>query len=302
MAQTSSSTLSADLQTYFSKKLLVQAEYETVLDQFAYTEKIPSNSSKTISFTQYSDIAPSTSTLTEGTTPSDTALQATAITATIAQYGQYVTLTDLGELTVKHPVTQKTTELLGVTAARSYDQVINASIVSGTQVIYANGKNARTSLAATDVITSLELRKADALLLANGARQFSDGNYVLVVDPHVQMDLQADTTVQNTVIRNGLGTSNENYKGTITKFLGFTIVRSNNIPTITSTVTVHASYAIGQGAYGVTDLQSIAMYTEAPGGVSDPLHQRTTMGYKFGFAAVILNNNFFVRIESGSNY
>lgn len=303
MAATSTTQLAADLQTYFSKKLLVQASYKTVLDQFGYTENIPSASSKTISFTQYADLAPTTTPLSEGTSPTDTQLSTSAITATIDQLGAYVTLTDLAELTVKHPVVQKTTELLSVQAARSYDRMINSVVVAGTNVVYANSKAARTALAQTDVLTFGEVRKAVALLRNNGAQEFDDGNFVLVVDPSVETDLMADTSFQNTVYRQIDPTKgNELYKGTITKFAGVTVVRSNNIPTITSTATVHTSYVFGRNSYAVSDLQSLQMYKEGPGTVSDPLHQKMTMGWKVGFKAVILNNNFMVRLESGSNY
>lgn len=303
MAATTSSTLSADLQTYFSKKLLVQAEYKTVLDQFGYVEKIPSNSSKTISFTQYSDLAPTVTPLTEGTSPTDTQLTATAITATIDQLGAYVTLTDLAELTVKHPVTQKTTQLLGVQAARSYDRMINSVVVAGTSVVYPGAVANRAAIGAGNVLTFAEVRKSVALLRNNGAQEFDDGNFVLVVDPSVETDLMGDTTFQNTVYRQSTPTKgNEFYKNTITKFAGVTVVRSNNIPTITSTVTVHTSYIFGQNAYAVSDLQSVQMYKEGPGSVSDPLHQKMTMGWKLGFKAVILNNNFMVRLESASAY
>lgn len=302
MGATSSTTLAADLQTYFSKKLLKQAEYKTVLDQFGYVEKIPSASSKTISFTQYADLAPATTPLTEGTPPTDTALSSSAITATIDQLGAFVTLTDLAELTVKHPVTQKTTELLGVQAARSYDRTINSVLVAGTSVIYPGAIASRVNITASSYLTFAEIRKAVALLRNNGSQEFDDGNFVLVVDPSVETDLMADTTFQNTVQRNMLGKQSENYKGTITKFAGVTVVRSNNIPTIASTATVHTSYCFGQNAFAVSDLQTIAMYKEGPGSVSDPLHQKMTMGWKLGFKAVILNNNFFCRLESASAY
>lgn len=303
MANTTSSTLSADLQTYFSKKLQIQAKYKCVLDQFGWTENIPAQSSKTISFTQYSDLAPATTPLTEGTPPSNEQLTSTPTTATINQIGAYVTLTDLATLTVKHPVTQKTTELLGVQGARSYDQLINATVVAGTNVIYANGKTARTALASGDVLTSLEIRKAVSGLRNAGATEFDDGNFVLVVDPSVEADLLSDTTLQNVVYRQSVpAKQNELYKGTVTVWGGVTIVRSNNIPTISSTVTVHTSYVFGQNAYAVTDLQAMQMYTEGPGTVADPLHQIMTMGWKTGFACVILNNSFMRRIESASNY
>lgn len=302
MAATSSTTLAADLQTYFSKKLLSQAKYKTVLDQFAHVEKIPGASSKTISFTQYADLSPATTPLTEGTAPTDTALSASAITATIDQLGAYVTLTDLAELTVKHPVVQKTTELLGVQAARSYDRTINSVVVAGTSVVYPGAIAARANITASSYLTFAEIRKAVATLRNNGAQEFDDGNFVLVVDPSVETDLMADTTFQSTVVRNNLGTGGENYKGTVTKFAGVTVVRSNNIPTISSTATVHTSYMFGRNAYAVSDLQSLQMYKEGPGSVSDPLHQKMTMGWKVGFKAVILNNSFMVRLESASAY
>lgn len=303
MAATTTTSLSADLQTYFSKKLLQQAKYQTVLDQFAHVENIPSNSSKTISFTQYADLAVATTPLTEGTAPTDTALSASAITATIDQLGAFVTLTDLAELTVKHPVTQKTMELLGTQASRSYDRTINSVVVAGTSVLYANAVANRAALAASDALEFTEVRKAVTQLRNNGAQEFSDGNFVLVVDPSVEADLMADTTFQNTVYRqSNPAQGNENYKGTITKFAGVTVVRSNNIPTIASTTTVHTSYVFGKNAYAVSDLQSLEMYKEGPGSVSDPLHQKMTMGWKVGFKSVILNNNFMVRLESGSAY
>lgn len=303
MAATTSTTLAADLQTYFSKSLLKQAKYQTVFDQFGYVEKIPSASSKTISFTQYADLAPISSTLTEGTAPTDTALSASAITATVDQVGAFVTLTDLAELTVKHPVTQKTMELLSTQAARSYDRLINSVVVAGTSVIYPGAVVSRAGIGASNYLTFSEVTKGVVNLRANGAMEFADGNFVLVVDPQVEGDLMQDTNFQNTVYRqNGTAMANENYKGTITKFAGVTVVRSNNIPTIASTVTVHTSYIFGKNSYAVSDLQSLAMYREGPGTVADPLHQKMTMGWKFAFKSVILNNNFLTRLESASRY
>lgn len=303
MAATTTTSLAADLQTYFSKKLLVQAQYKTVLDQFAYVEKIPSNSSKTISFTQYADLAVATTPLTEGSAPTDTALSSSAITATIDQLGAYVTLTDLAELTVKHPVIQKTTELLGVQAARSYDRTINSVVVAGTSVVYPGAIASRVNITASSYLTFSEVRKAVALLRNNGASEFDDGNFVLVVDPSVEADLMSDTTFANTVYRQQPNSkTNEFYKGAISNFMGVTVVRSNNIPTISSTATVHTSYLFGQNAFAVSDLQSLQMYKEGPGSVSDPLNQKMTMGWKVGFKSVILNNAFMTRLESASAY
>lgn len=303
MAATTTTSLAADLQTYFSKRLLKQAEYKTVLDQFGYKENIPANSSKTISFTQYTDLALATTPLTEGTAPTDTALASSAITATIDQLGAFVTLTDLAQLTVKHPVTTKALELLGTQASRTYDRLINTTVVAGTNVYYANDAVNRAGIDATDKLTWAKVRAAVTQLRNNGASEFEDGYFVLVVDASVEQDLMDDTTFANTVYRqNSPVKGNEFYKGEIATFAGVKVVRSTNIPTISSTVTVHTSYLFGRDAYAITDLQSLTTYKEGPGSVSDPLHQKMTLGWKVGFKSVILNNNFMARLESYSGY
>lgn len=307
MAATTSTTLAADLQTYFSKALLKQAKYRTVLDQFGYKETIPSNSSKTISFTQYADLTPVSSTLTEGTPPTDTALAASAITATIDQVGAYVTLTDLAKITPKHPVMQKTIELLGVQGARSYDNFIATVLQAGTAVIYPGAIASRATLTTTSYLTFSDVTKAVVNLRKNGATEFDDGNFVLVVDPQVEGDLLQDTAFQNVVYRQQPNShGNELYKNAIASFAGVTVVRSNNLGTVTAgsggTLTGHISYLFGRNAYAVSDLQSMEMFQEGPGSVSDPLRQKMTVGWKFGFKSVILNNNFMYRLESISRY
>jgi N4-gp56 family major capsid protein len=290
--------LNADQQTYFARTLLKQANYKTVLDQFAYKEKIPAASSKTIQFNQYSDLALATTPLTEGTPPSETLLTVTPITATIDQLGAYTILTDLAELTTKHPVVTKTNELLGTQAARTYDRLINSTVVAGTNVLYSGSQSTRTGITNASKITMADVQKAVALLRNNGAEEFADGNFVCIIDPSVEIDLMTDTQFSNTVYRQT--GKNELYKGAITTFAGVTFVRTNNVPTIASTATVHTSYVFGKDAFAVTDLQTLQMYKDGPGTTADPLHQKMTFGWKVGFKSVILNNNWMVRIESGS--
>ena len=300
MAATTSTTVAADLQTYFSKRLLDINTKDQVLQTAAYKENIPSNSSKTISFTQYSRLAVPGAVLTEGTTPTDTAVSNSAITAVVDQWGAFVTLTDVAELTVKHPVVGELEMLLGEQANETIETQINTVLVAGTTVQYANGRANRAALTASDVMTTAELRKTLKTLRVNGARPI-DGNFILFVDPSVEMDLMADSdfkaAIQYDAARKDL------YQGSVVgKWMGVEVRRSNVIPSIASTTTVHTSYLVGRNAYAMTSLQTLETYVEAPGGNADPLHQRRTIGWKTAFKCAILNNNFYVRIETGSAY
>ena len=296
---TTAAGVTADLQTYFSKKLQRQAKFETVLDQFGYIEKIPSASSKTISFTKYADLAVTTTALTEGVAPDSVALSSSAITAVIDQLGFVIKLTDLAELTPKHPVVQKTLELLGTQAARSRDAKIEAVLAAGTNVSYPASRAGRVNIVAGDILTFAQVMTAVAGLRTNGATEFEDGNFVCAISPTTEMNLMKDSAFRDAAIRNGLGNKSEMYKGQIATYAGVRFVRTNTIPIITgSTVPGYPSYLFGKDAYAVTDLQTLESFREGPGGVTDPLHQIMTLGWKVGFKSVILNQNFMVRLEA----
>lgn len=301
---TTAAGVNNDLQTYFSKKLQIQAQFSTVLDQFGYIEKIPAASSKTIQFTKYADLAISTTSLTEGVAPDSIALSTSAITAVIDQLGSVIKLTDLAELTPKHPVVQKTLELLGTQAARTRDAKIEAVLAAGTNIFYAGARASRATVVAGDIITVNDIGRVVANLRTNGAQPMADGNFVAVISPVTEMNLLKDTRFSDASIRTGQGTKGEQYKGEIASFMGVRFVRSNTVPTLlsggTPSIALHATYIFGKDAYAVTDLQTLTSYREGPGGVTDPLHQIMTLGWKVGFKSVILNNAFMARLENAA--
>src|SRR3990167_9952852 len=104
MATTTFSTLSADAVTYIREELLDLAEKLVVLAQHAEQVSLPQHNSKTIQFSRYPYLALPQSAATEGTTGSDTTLSVATVTATVDQWIMTVTLSDLAQLTVKHPL------------------------------------------------------------------------------------------------------------------------------------------------------------------------------------------------------
>lgn len=302
---TTSTTLAADLQTYFSKRLLDINAKDQVLQTAAYKENIPSNASKTISFTQYSRLAVPGAVLTEGVTPTAVVVSNSAITAVVDQWGAFVSLTDIAELTVKHPVVGQLEMLLGEQANETIETQINTVLVAGTTVAFGGAPAAnRAALAIGDVMTTTVLQRALKTLRINGARPVANGNYVLFVDPSVEQDLLADTTFRAAAQFGNTAKAGASYEGgsVLGTWFGIEVRRSNVIPVIASTTTVHTSYIVGRNAYAMTTLQNLETFVEAPGGVSDPLNQRRTIGWKVAFKSVILNQNFMIRIETGSAF
>ena len=91
--------LSDEMKTYYETRLIDLAEPRLVHDQFGDKYPIPQNGGKVIEFRKYSPLAKALEPLTEGVTPDGNSLNVTAVTAEVKQYGDYIQLSDLLQLT-----------------------------------------------------------------------------------------------------------------------------------------------------------------------------------------------------------
>ena len=88
-------TLSAEAKTFYDKTLLARLLPTLVFAKFGQKKSIPSRSGKTIEFRKFASLAPATTPLTEGVTPTGKSLSVSAITASVNQYGDYVEISDV---------------------------------------------------------------------------------------------------------------------------------------------------------------------------------------------------------------
>ena len=90
--------------------------------------------------------------LTEGITPNGQFYGVTAITATVVQYGGYITLTDMLNLTAYDNNMQEVMKLLASQAGQVSDKITRDILAAGTNVSYADhgndGNDERTDLPA----------------------------------------------------------------------------------------------------------------------------------------------------------
>lgn len=126
--------LSVEMKTYYSDYLIDMAEPELVHDQFGQKHPIPKNGGKTIEFRKWSPLPKQLTPLTEGVTPDGQKLDVSAITATVAQYGGYVELSDILQLTAIDNNLVQATRLLGSQAGRTLDTITREVLNGGTNV------------------------------------------------------------------------------------------------------------------------------------------------------------------------
>ncbi len=128
LADTTTSTLDNQLQTYYDKMFLEHFEPKLKLYEWAEKKPLPKNQGLTVTFTRWNSVGPASSKLGEGTPPASFSLSSTKVTATIAQYGRYTKITDLIDMTAISPVIEEAVPLLAESAAKTYERLLQMVI------------------------------------------------------------------------------------------------------------------------------------------------------------------------------
>src|SRR3954465_2965453 len=145
------------IQAFYDRNLLDRAIPADVHGRFGQVRPIQTRSGNQIKFRRYESLNAATTPLVEGVTPAGSQITTTDVTATLAQYGDYVNITDMVDLTNQDAVLTEAGMVLGEQAGTTIDQIRRDVLVAGTNVIYTNG-SARNTL--NTVISSVALRTA----------------------------------------------------------------------------------------------------------------------------------------------
>ncbi len=203
---TTDADLSAENKTFWDKALIVLAGPELVHDQFAQQRDIPKGNGKTIEFRQFDPLPEQTAPLTEGVTPAGQELSVNSMTATVAQYGGYVTTSDVLDMTALDPIVNEATKLIARQAGETLDSITRDVVNAGTNVMYALGKTSGTVNAAAPTsraaigytsgvtnhnLTVDDVKRAVRALKRQNAPKIR-GDYVGIIHPDVAYDLMRD--------------------------------------------------------------------------------------------------------------
>ncbi len=322
MNTTTSSGMSPEMKTYYDMELLRNAKPNLVHDQFAQKRNIPKNGGKVIEFRKFGSLPKALVPLTEGVTPDGSLMDVTAITAQVAQYGDYIKITDVLKLTTIDNVLVEATTMLGDQAGRTLDTITRDVMAGGTNVIYAGGRLSRANLTDDDTLTVQLVKKAVTQLKRHNTAKIN-GSYVGIIHPDAAYDLTEDSRFE---AWHQYARPEELYAGEIGRIFGCRFVESTEakiwkddtcpvlsaaVPASGTTPAVPATYKsvfattiVGANAYGTTSVEGGGLETiiKPLGSGDDPLNQRATAGWKAIKTAKILNDTFMVRIESLSEY
>ena len=309
---TTDSGLSAENKTFYDRTLLESAKPNLIHSQFGQKRPIPKNGGKKIEFRRYGALPKALTPLTEGVTPDGRKLTVTAIEAEVHQYGDYVALSDVLDLTAIDNNVLEATKAIGNQAGLTLDTITRNVLQAGTNVQYcpkvgATGTTAVTSRADIDATCKLtvdEIKKAVATLKANNVPKIS-GSYVAIIHPYAAYDLMSDPAWEE---MHKYTSAEDMYEGEIGRIAGVRFVESSEalIVKTSTNPAVFCTLVLGENAYGITEVTGGGLKTIikqlGSAGTADPLDQRSTVGWKAMQTAEILQQNYMIRIESGGAF
>ena len=298
--------MSPQMKTFYDKVIIKNAVPNLVHDQFGQKKPIPKNSGKTIEFRRLNPFAKATTPLTEGVTPDGKKLDWATVTATVSQYGDYVTTSDMLDMTAIDNNITEAGRVLGDQAGISLDGVVREILNAGTNVQYGDGsKTSRSAITDTDVMTVAAVKRAVTTLKRMNAKKIN-GDYVAIIHPDVAYDLMNDTKWEAVATYNPKNL----YAGEIGRLYGVRFVETSEAKIFekagASSIDVYSTLFLGADAYGTTSIDGggLEMIVKPKGsaGSADPLNQRSTVGWKATKTACILTQAFMVRVETASQY
>ncbi len=309
---TSASGMSAEMKTFYEKRLIDQAEPALVHDQFGDPYPIPANGGKNIEFRKYDSLPKATTPLTEGVTPDGQTMNVSTVTAEVRQYGGWVPITDTLQLTAIDNNIVQATKIIASQAGRTLDTIVRDVLAGGTNVIYApkigeggaeTAVTSRATLDATCQLTSDLIARAATQLKAMNADPIGT-SFVGIIHPYVAYDLRRDP---DWIDVHKYAQPDEIYNGEIGTLHGVRFVETSEAKIWKGTgcpagLAVFSTLILGAHAYGSTEIEGggLEHIVKQLGYGDDPLNQRASVGWKAHKTAERLVEQYMVRIESCS--
>ena len=343
---TSYGDISPAVAAYSVVRMLKRAMPYLHLEKFGQTYPLPTNSTQTAKFRRYFLVGATgaagpdgggtngagsaffipvaTTPLIEGVTPSGSTITNQDYTVTLAQYGDFVTITDVIEDTHTDPVLQQMTDMLGEQAAVTVETLRFNVLKAGTNVWYANKVAGRSSVVTAITLTdqrgiTTALNRQNAKKITQVVASNADFNtksveaaYVAVCHPDLESDIR-NMTGFVPVASYGPHTSPwEGEVGSVeqVRYLTSTVIapftdaggaKGAMRSTSGTSADVYPVLYFARDACGIVPLKGKSsmtpMVVNPKPAAGDPLGQRGTVGWKLWTSTIILQDAYMLRGE-----
>ncbi|MBP9755137.1 MAG: N4-gp56 family major capsid protein [Phenylobacterium sp.] len=262
MAVNSASAFSTDIENFIADETLPLARRQLVAYQFGDPLTLDKGRGTTYTATRYNRLPLPFAPLSEGVPPIGETMTISQVSATAQQWGDKVTITDVAEMTIKHPLFKKATELTALQMSETLERNTMNALMAGTQVNYVNSRGSRGALVAGDVLDTTTVIRTDAALETLGAPRYMGDemtdtkieanaggarasenprampHYVALIHTLVVGDFRSNATVVNAWTYSDL---NRLYNYEAGEWSGIRFCKTNMIPSFTGVAQVNGT-------------------------------------------------------------
>lgn len=249
---------------FYVRKALDRLQKKFIFRKPCDPEDLPMNSGRTASWYRWNNMTADTAPAVEGTVGNGLTINAQVLTATVSQFVNFISLSDMQVQTYPETLVAAASELLGYRAGLTVDTitrlVIDNEFASVTQTPQA------TYLRATDLAqTRHQLQALDVQGWEN------DNRFLAIVHPYCSYDLANDPNVLGYYDRNkytdgARAVDSAPDRGLFVQTAHCNVWESTNVRQVGSN---YYNYVFGKGAVGCLDLAG-----KGPSNVTDPRNQR----------------------------
>ena len=279
--------------TFYQTDMLDNTRDQMIYGQLGSKQTLPANHGTSIEWTRWQTLG-RVGKIKEGVIPTGKKMGIVAITASLAQYGDYVTISDLSKKHGVHPIVLGAEEELSAAYALTQEELIRNTLCGSTNILFADAYNGssyvstptseaglQTALASyTCNVTGNVLAKAATQLKKTAKMMKYQGSYYLaVVHPDVAEDLRRDSAW---IEAHKYDAAEEIFNGEIGRMHGIRFVESNLAPVIKKDGQDYATFktlVFAKDAFAIVDPEggNMQMIIKNEDEIGGPLNQFGTV-------------------------
>jgi N4-gp56 family major capsid protein len=246
----SASGFQSDVEAYIQEEVEPLARRQLVAYQFGKPLRLDINRGTTYTASRYERLPLPYAALQEGVAPPGESMSLSQVTATAQQWGDLVRITDVANLTIKHPLFQQAIQLVSLQMPETLERNTMQTLLAGNQINYVNSRASRALLVATDVLSPTEIYRAvgsmetygvphfmgderEDLMIEAGTRKDMSRSpavmqhYVALIHPLPVQDMKSNATVANAWAQSDV---NRLYNNDLGEWGGVRFCKSNMVP------------------------------------------------------------------------
>src|SRR5882672_6073201 len=186
----------ADVEAYIQEEVEPLARRLLVAYQFGAPLRLDINRGTTYTASRYERLPLPFAPLQEGVAPSGESMTLSQVTATAQQWGDLVRVTDVANLTIKHPLFQQAIQLVSLQMPETLERNTMNTLVAGNQINFVNSRANRASLVATDVLSPTEVYRAVGSMESYGVPHFmGDEREDMMIEAGMRKDMSRSPAV-----------------------------------------------------------------------------------------------------------